>query len=166
MGKKRKKKPEPPPIEVYGDGIVAKNRRASFNYELGQRFEAGLVLVGSEVKMLRHGKADLTDTWCAIERREAYVHGIKIPVPSGAAFGGHKAKRPRKLLLNRHEIDQLQRGIERQGMTAVATLIYFRGGRAKLEIALAKGKRTVDKRRTMKERDADREAEAAIRERK
>lgn len=166
MGKKRRNKPLPPPIEAFGDCVVAKNKRAAFNFELGDRFEAGLVLVGSEVKMLRHGSADLTDAWCAIERGEAFVHGINIPVPPGAAFGGHKPKRRRKLLLNRHEIDQLQRAIDRQGMTAVVTLIYFRKGRAKLEIALAKGKRTVDKRHAMKERDADREAEAAIRARK
>ena len=162
---KRKKKEAPPPIEAYGDKMIARNKRASFNYELGTRYEAGMVLVGSEVKMLREGKADLTDAWVAMQKGEAWVHGVNVPVLPNAAWGGHRGKRPRKLLLHRHEIDQLARAIERDGMTVVATRLYFRGGRAKIEIAIAKGKRFVDKRQTMKERDADREAEAAIRDR-
>ncbi len=161
---KRKKKEAPPPVEAYGDKLISRNRRASFDYELTDKFEAGLVLVGSEVKMLRHGTADLTDAWCAIERGEVWIKGLNIPEMQGTPWG-HEAKRARKLLLHRHQIGQLQRGIERQGMTAVATRLYFRGGNAKLEIALAKGKARVDKRRAMKEKQADREAEAAIRRR-
>lgn len=141
--------------------MVARNRRASFDYELGERFEAGLVLIGSEVKMLRNGHADLSDAWCSIENGEAFIKGLNIPELTGAAFG-HVPKRPRKLLLHAREIAELQRGIERQGMTAVATRLYFRNGRAKIEIALAKGKKKVDKRRAVKEREADREAEAEL----
>ncbi len=158
---KRKKKEVAPPIERAGDGIVGRNRRARFEYELGQRYEAGLVLMGSEVKMLRQTAPDLTDAYCLFRHGEAFMHGLNIPEMSGTPWG-HAAKRPRKLLLHRHEIEQLQRGVERQGMTVVATLLYFRAGRAKIEVALAKGKRTIDKRRTIKAREADREAAAAI----
>lgn len=158
---KRKKKEAPPPVEAFGDKVIARNKRASFDYELEDRYEAGMVLIGSEVKMLRHGTADLSDAFCRIEKGEAWLYGVNIPEMSGTHYG-HEAKRRRKLLLNRHEIDQIQRAIDRDGMTCVATRLYFRGGRAKIEVALAKGKRRVDKRETIKERQADREAEAAI----
>jgi SsrA-binding protein len=158
---KRKKKEAPPPVEAFGDKVIARNKRASFDYELTDRYEAGLQLIGSEVKMLRHGTADLSDAFVRVEKGEAWVYGVNIPEMSGTHYG-HEAKRRRKLLLHRHQIDQIQRAIDREGMTCVATRIYFRGGRAKLEIALAKGKRQVDKRHTIKERQADREAEAAI----
>ena len=161
---KRKKKEAAPPIEKHGDGIVGRNKRAHFDYELGQRYEAGMVLIGSEVKMLRQTHADLTDAYCQVRSGEAFVFGLNIPEMSGTPWG-HAAKRPRKLLLHRHEIGQIQRAVERQGMTAVATRLYFRGGRVKIEIALAKGKRTVDKRQTVKARDAEREARAAIKNR-
>lgn len=161
---KRKKKEAPPPIEKFGDKLISRNKRASFDFELGDRFEAGIVLAGSEVKMLRHGTADLTDAWCAVENGEVWVKGLNIPEMQGTPWG-HEAKRPRKLLLHRHQIAQIARAIERQGMTAVATRLYFRGGRVKLELALAKGKARVDKRHTLKEKQADREAEAAIRRR-
>lgn len=158
---KRKKKEAPPPVEAFGDKIVARNKRASFDYELGDRFEAGLVLAGSEVKMLRHGTADLSDAYVRVEKGEAWVLGINIPERPGAPWG-HTAKRSRKLLLHKHQIEQIQRATERDGMTCVATRLYFRGGRAKLEIALARGKARIDKRETIKEREADREARAAI----
>ena len=158
---KRKKKEQPPPVEQFGDKMVARNKRASYDYELGERYEAGMVLVGSEVKMLRHSSADLTDCFVAIERGEAWLHGLNIPELSGTHYG-HPAKRKRKLLLHRLEIEQIKRCIEREGMTAVATRLYFRGGRAKIEIALARGKRRTDKRESIKRRDADREAQAAI----
>ena len=158
---KRKKKEAPPPVESFGDKLIARNKRASFDFELEGRYEAGMVLMGSEVKMLRHGTADLSDAFCRIEKGEAWLYGLNIPEMSGTHYG-HEAKRRRKLLLNRHEIDQIQRAIDRDGMTCVATRLYFRGGRAKVEIALAKGKRRVDKRQTIKERQAEREAEAAV----
>ncbi|MEM1030710.1 MAG: SsrA-binding protein SmpB [Myxococcota bacterium] len=158
----KRKKEAPPPVEAFGDGIVAVNRRAKFDYELGDKFEAGLVLVGSEVKMLRETTADLTEAYVAIARGpEAWVHGLNIPERTGAAWG-HRGKRTRKLLLHRHEIEHIKRAVERDGMTAVATRLYFRGGRAKLEFALARGKAKVDKRQSIKARDAEREARAAI----
>lgn len=144
-----------------GETLIARNKRASFDYELGERFEAGLVLVGSEVKMLRAGSADLTDAWCSIHRGEAFLEGVNIPVMPGAAFG-HEAKRPRKLLLHAREIDQIRRAVEREGMTVTATRLYFKNGRVKVEIALARGKKKADKRDAMREKEAEREARAAI----
>jgi SsrA-binding protein len=158
---KRKKKEAPPPVEAFGDKVVSQNKRARFDYELGERYEAGIVLVGSEVKMLRQVSADLSDAYVRIERGEAWIHGMNVPERQGAAWG-HAAKRSRKLLLHKHQIEQIQRATEREGMTCVATRLYFRGGRAKVEIALARGKARVDKRETIKEREADREARAAI----
>lgn len=146
----------------HGDKLIAKNRRASFDYELGEKFEAGLVLVGTEVKMLRVGKADLTDTWCSVERGEAYLNGMNIPLLEGAAFGHAKDKRARKMLLHAKEIEALGRAISREGMTAVATQLYFKQGRVKVEIALARGKKHADKRQSIKEKDAEREAKVAI----
>ncbi len=144
-----------------GESTIVRNRRAGFEYELGERFEAGLVLIGSEVKVLRLGTADLSDAWCAVEHGEAWIHGVNIPVLVGAAFG-HEAKRPRKLLLNAREIADIQKAVARDGMTVTATRLYFKDGRAKVEIALAKGKKREDKREAVKEREADREARAAI----
>src|SRR5207247_1426022 len=118
-------------------------------------------LQGSEVKMLRFGKADLSEAFVRVERGEAILHGANIPELPGAAYG-HQAKRARKLLLHRQEIEALERATEREGMTVVATMIYFRGGRAKIEIALARGKKKFDKRETLKRKQADREARAAV----
>lgn len=160
MGK-RNKKAAAPPVEKFGDRLIARNRRASYDYELTDKFEAGLVLVGSEVKMLREGTADLSDAYVHIHQGEAWIEGMNIPERSGGHWG-HTGKRSRKLLLHRHQIEQIARATERDGMTCVATQIYFRGGRAKVEIALAKGKARFDKRETIKRREADREARAAI----
>jgi SsrA-binding protein len=148
-------------VEQYGDKVIAKNRRAGFDYELGDKFEAGIALQGSEVKMLRFGKADVSEAFVRVERGEAILYGANIPELPGTPYG-HQAKRPRKLLLHRAEIESLARATEREGMTVVATQIYFRGGRAKVEIALARGKKKFDKRETMKRREADREARAEV----
>lgn len=154
--------PEPTSPARAGDGIIARNRRATFDYELEQRFEAGLVLTGSEVKALRSRMADLSDAWCSVEDGEAFVRGLSIPELSGLATR-HAPKRVRKLLLRAREITELARAIERDGMTAIALTLYFRAGRAKLEIALARGKRQIDKRHALKAKEADREAAAAMR---
>ena len=147
--------------EKPGEKLIVRNRRARFEYELGETFEAGIALIGSEVKMLRHGTADLGDSWCAVEQGEAWLKGVNIPVLPGAAFG-HEAKRARKLLLNKAEIEALQRGLTRDGMTVAATRLYFKGGNVKVEIALAKGKKQADKREAVKEREAELEARAAM----
>ena len=144
-----------------GETLIVRNKRARFDYELGDRFEAGIVLKGSEVKMLREGRADLTDSFCTITRGEAFLHGVSIAAMTDAAFG-HLPKGSRKLLLHRREIDLLGVSTGREGMTAVATRLYFKGGRVKVEIALARGKKIYDKRETLKTRDAERELRAAM----
>ena len=143
--------------------LIARNRRARFDYELGDRYEAGLVLIGSEAKSLRSNGADLSDAWVDVDwHGEAWVRGMRIPVVEHAAFG-HKEQRDRKLLLHKDEILRLRAGVERGGMTIIATRCYYRNQRVKLEVALARGKRKYDKRQAIRERDAAREAEQAIR---
>ncbi len=144
-----------------GETLIVRNKRASFDYDLGDRFEAGIVLKGSEVKMLRAGKADLTDSFCTVFRGEVFLQGVAIVAMTNAAFG-HLPKGSRKLLLHRREIELIALATSREGMTAVATRLYFKGGRAKVEVALARGKRIYDKRETIRTQDADREARAAI----
>jgi SsrA-binding protein len=141
---------------------IAVNRRATFDYELEERFEAGLELTGTEVKILRAGKADLTDGYVTVSgQNEAWVRGLNIPVLQGSPYS-HEGKRPRKLLLHKKEIEKLKRSVEREGMTVTVTKIYFKGGRAKIEIALARGKKNYDKRQSVKTKDADREARVAM----
>ncbi len=147
--------------EKPGEKLIARNKRATFDYDLGDRFEAGIVLIGTEVKMLRDGKADLSDAWCSIIKGEAFLHGVNIPEMPGAAFG-HLAKGSRKLLLHAREIQTLERAISRDGMTVAATKLYFKNGRVKVEIALARGKKKYDRREDLKERDAERAARAAM----
>jgi SsrA-binding protein len=144
-----------------GEVLIARNKRAGFDYDLGDRFEAGIVLKGSEVKMLRDGKADLTDSFCTVLRGEAFLHGVSIAAMAGAAFG-HAPKGARKLLLHRREIQRIDHSIAREGMTAVATRLYFKSGFAKIEIALARGKKSYDKREAIKAQDAEREARAVV----
>ncbi len=146
----------------FGDRVVAKNRRARFNYELGEAMEAGLVLMGSEARSLREGSADLSDAWVDIVSGEAWVKGMRIPTLKHAAFA-HEEKRPRKLLLHKAQIEKLLAAQERDRMALVATKLYFKNGRAKLEVAVAKGKKLHDKRQTLRERDARKEARDAIR---
>jgi SsrA-binding protein len=149
--------------EKSGKNVVAKNRRAQFDYELGDRFEAGLVLIGSEVRSLRDKGADITAAWVDIDwRGEAWVKDMKIPKLEHAAFG-HEEKRTRKLMLHQKEIARLQGTVAREGLTLIATLIYFKGGRAKLEFALAKGRKHHDKRHAIRDRQLEREARQAMR---
>jgi SsrA-binding protein len=148
--------------ELRGDRLVAKNRRAYFDYEVDSTLEAGLVLIGSEVRSLRVQGCDLSDAWVDVNRGEAWVKGMKIPHLLHAAFG-HEEKRARKLLLKRTEIDMLQGASTRDGMTLIVTKCYFKNNHAKIEVALAKGKKKHDKRQSIKQRDASREAAAAIR---
>jgi SsrA-binding protein len=150
------------PAADFGDRIVAKNRRARFDYELGDGLEAGLVLIGSEVRALREGSADLSEAWVDISRGEAWVKGMRIPTLKHAAFA-HEEKRPRKLLLHSSQIEKLRIAQERERMAIVATKLYFKNGRAKLEIATGRGKKLHDKRQTLRERDANKEARDAIR---
>ncbi|MBN2192358.1 MAG: SsrA-binding protein SmpB [Polyangiaceae bacterium] len=145
------------------DRVVARNKRARFEYELGETYEAGIALIGSEARALRDRAADLSDSWVEIDQRnEAWLKGMRIPELSHAAFG-HLEKRPRKLLLHAHELAELAAVVARDGMTAVATQCYFKGGRLKVEVAVARGRKQHDKRQAIREREAAREAQAAMR---
>lgn len=148
-----------------GVKLIATNRRASFDYELGDRYEAGLVLIGSEVKSLRNRAAGISEAWACIINGEAFIEGMRISVLDHAAYGHTNERRSRKLLLNRREIEALRNEIERGGLTVVATKLYFRDGKAKVELAVARGRKKADKRQAIKDRDAEREARAAMRRR-
>ena len=149
-----------------GDRLVSKNRRAFFDYEIGDTFEAGLVLIGSEVRSLRENAADLTDAFVDIDGRgEAWVRGLRIPPLKHAAFG-HEEKRPRKLLLRKDQIETLRGSNQRDGMTLIVTKCYFKNNRVKLEIAEGRGRKKYDKRQVVKARDAEKEAREAIRARR
>lgn len=146
-----------------GDGRVALNRRARYDYELGERYEAGLVLSGTEVKSLRAGKASLAQAWVKVdERGEAWLMQAHIPEYSHGNRENHDPTRERKLLLHRREIDELARETHEKGATLVPVELYFRDGYAKLRFAVGQGKQQHDKRRDIAKRTAQREAERAI----
>ncbi|AKU91817.1 SsrA-binding protein SmpB [Vulgatibacter incomptus] len=146
-----------------GEKLVAENRKARHDFELGEKWECGLVLVGSEVKALREGNANLSDSYAMAKDDELYVHNLRIGEYKAAAMLGHVPLRDRKLLLHRAEIDKILRKVKERGFTLVPTKLYFKDGRAKLEIALASGKTGVDRRDTIKERDTKREIDRAMR---
>ncbi|HZD92592.1 MAG TPA: SsrA-binding protein SmpB [Pseudolabrys sp.] len=139
--------------------VVADNRRARFNYQIGETFEAGIALTGSEVKSLRQGKATIAESYADARDGEIWLVNANIPEYKQAGpFNNHPPKRPRKLLLHEREISKLAGGVDREGMTIVPLRMYFNErGRAKLEIALAKGKKLHDKRETLKKRTWQRE---------
>jgi SsrA-binding protein len=145
-----------------GDRVVGRNKRASFDYELSDTFEAGLVLIGSEVRSLRMNGCNLTDAWVDIADNEAWVKGMSIPTLKHAAFG-HEEKRKRKLLMHREQIERLRGASERERMTLVVTKCYFKNNRAKIEVALARGKKKHDKRQALRDREATREAAVHMR---
>lgn len=149
-----------------GFRIVADNRRARFNYEVGETFEAGLVLTGTEVKSLRTGKATIAESYAHVDRSgEAWLVNANIPEYLAGNRFNHSPKRPRKLLLKKRQIARMAQAIERDGMTIVPLKLYFNAdGRAKLEIALARGKRLHDKREVEKKRDWSREKGRLLRE--
>lgn len=142
--------------------IVTTNRRARHDYDIIDTYEAGLVLEGSEVKSLREGKANLKDAFAHVKDGEAWLVGMYIAPYSFARGGGHDPERTRKLLLHRREIDQIAGKLAERGLTLVPLAVYFREGKAKVELGLAKGRRTVDKRRAIKEREQKREMDRAL----
>ena len=146
--------------------VVADNRRARFNYEIGESFEAGIALTGSEVKSLRAGKATIAESYADAKSGEIWLINANIPEYRQAGpFNNHAPKRPRKLLLHQRQIDKLAGGVDREGMTIVPLKLYFNErGRAKLEIALAKGKKLHDKRETLKKRSWEREKGRLLRQ--
>ncbi len=142
---------------------IATNRRARYDYEIFDTYEAGLVLQGSEVKSLREGRANLKDAYAIVKDGEMFLIGCHISPYPFARLGGHEPERTRKLLLNRHEIDRIRTQIEERGRTVIPLRMYFKDGRAKLELGLARGKDRFDKRETLKRKQADREMERAMR---
>lgn len=143
---------------------VATNRAARFSYEIVETFEVGVVLHGTEVKSLRDGKARLQDSYAAIEGGELYLRGSYIP-PYPPARENHEPERPRKLLIHRWEIERLVGRMQRKGLTLIPTRIYFKGRRAKVELALARGKDHADKRRSIRDRDVARDIEREMKNR-
>jgi SsrA-binding protein len=144
-------------------GDVATNRQARHRYHLLENWEAGVMLTGTEVKSLRDGKAQIKDGYAAVRDGEVWLHNVHIPPYGPAARENHEPERPRKLLLHRREIQRLEGKARERGLTIVPTRLYFSGGRAKVEISLAKGKDVVDKRQSIKEREMKREMDRAIR---
>lgn len=145
--------------------IVSENRRARYNYEIGDTYEAGLMLTGTEVKSLRTGKATIAESYASPEKGEIFLINATIPEYGQGNRFNHEPKRPRKLLLKAREIARLAHGVERDGMTIIPLKVYFNErGRAKLQVALAKGKQLHDKRETEKQRDWNREKSRVMRD--
>ena len=158
MAAKKKRKVSP--------GDVASNRQAAFRFELLDKVEAGMILKGTEVKALRDEGAQMKDAYASIRDGEVWLHNLHIPPYKPAARANHEPERDRKLLLNRKEIEKVEGRIKERGWTLVPTRIYFSdSGRAKVEIALARGKDLYDKRRAIKDRDQKREMDRALSER-
>jgi SsrA-binding protein len=153
VAKKQKKQRLP------ASGDVATNRRARHKFEAVEKMEAGIVLQGSEVKSLRNGKAQMTDAYAVVERSEVWLRNLHIPPYEPASRENHEPERPRKLLLHKAEIERLIGKTAEKGLTLIPTRIYFKGSRAKVELALARGKEGRDRRREIADRDVRREVE-------
>jgi SsrA-binding protein len=146
-------------------GDAATNRQASFRYELLERHECGVVLEGTEVKSLRQGQAQLKDAYATVRDGQVWLHNMHIAPYGPAARENHDPERPRKLLLHRREIERLLGQAQERGLTLVPTRVYFSGPRAKVELALARGKEVRDRRRDIKAREQRREIDRALAER-
>jgi len=149
-----------------GRKVVAKNRTASRNFEIIDTLEAGLVLVGSEVKSLRQAQCELKDAYASIDGNEAWLHNAHISPYKFARDGGHEPDRPRKLLLHRREIERLRGQLAEKGLTLVALEVYFKDGKAKVSLGVGKGKRAYDKRHKLREKEEKREMDRAAKRRR
>jgi SsrA-binding protein len=145
-----------------GRKLIAQNKKARHDYHIMDTFEAGLVLTGTEVKSLRQGRASLVDGFGQLDGGEAWLHNVHIPEYTQGTWTNHTARRKRKLLLHRAEIEKLVQKTQESGHTIVPLALYFKDGRAKVEIALAKGKKEYDKRQTLREKQDRRETDRAI----
>ncbi|HEX8511170.1 MAG TPA: SsrA-binding protein SmpB [Propionibacteriaceae bacterium] len=145
-----------------GRKLVAQNRKARHDYTIHDTYEAGVVLSGTEVKSLREGRANLTDAFATVDDGEVWLRSAHIPEYSHGTWTNHTARRTRKLLLNRREISRIERDLASTGTTLVPLAVYFSDGYAKVEIAVASGKREYDKRQSLAERESKREAERAL----
>jgi SsrA-binding protein len=160
MAKKQKKQRTP------ASGDVATNRRARHKFEAVEKMEAGIVLQGSEVKSLRNGKAQMTDAYAVVDRGEVWLRNLHIPPYEPASRENHEPERPRKLLLHKAEIERLIGKTAEKGLTLIPTRIYFKGSRAKVELALARGKEGRDKRRDIADRESKRRIERELKARR
>jgi SsrA-binding protein len=148
-----------------GEKVVCVNRQARHNYFIEEVYEAGLVLLGSEVKSLREGKANLKDSYARIQKGEAFLVNAHVSPYPGANRFNHEPTRMRKLLLHQREIERLTGKTKEKGLTLVPLRLYFKNGRAKVELGLARGKKLYDKRETLKRKMADREVERSLKAR-
>lgn len=142
--------------------LVVKNRRATFDYAVEERFEGGLVLVGSEVKSIRAGKTELVDAYGQVERGELWLKQMYVAPFEQATVFGHEPRRSRKVLLHKREIERIDQAVSREGYTLIPLRLYFKDGKLKVELGLARGKKTHDKRADIAKKTAEREARAAM----
>jgi len=149
-----------------GEKLIAENRKAFHDYHILETFEAGVVLLGTEVKAIREGRVNLRDSFGRVDRGEVFLHNVHISPYSHRGYAEHAPTRARKLLLHRQEIRKLTGKTVERGMTLVPTKMYFKNGRVKVVVGLAKGKQMHDKRETIKRRETERETRAAIKERR
>jgi len=149
-------------VKQTGRKLVASNRKARHDYHLEDVVEAGLVLTGTEVKSLRAGRASLVDGFASVDHGEAWLEGVHIPEYTEGTWTNHEPRRKRKLLLHRHEILRLAEATRERGLTIVPLSLYFQDGRAKVEVAVARGKKNYDKRQALRERQDNREAARAM----
>ena len=149
-------------VKELGQKLVAQNRKARYDFHIDDTFEAGLVLVGTEVKSLRAGRATLVDGFAEVDGGEVFLHGVHIPEYTEGTWTNHEPRRERKLLLHRQEIVRLIGKTKEGGVTMIPLALYFKDGKAKVEIALARGKRTYDKRQALAERQSKREMQRAL----
>lgn len=150
--------------KVEAEKLIVKNRRATFDYDIKDRYEAGVSLVGSEVKSMRAGKVDVTDAYVAIERGTAWLKQLFVaPFEQASAFP-HEPRRSRKLLLHAREIEEIHQALAREGSTAIPMRLYFKDGRVKVEIGVGRGKKTFDKRADIAKKDAERETRQVARQ--
>jgi SsrA-binding protein len=152
--------------EAREDPLIADNRKAGHDYHILEQFEAGLVMAGTEVKAAREGRVNLRESYCQLKGGEAYLLNAHIGQYSHGGYASHDPTRPRKLLLNRAELNKLLGKTTEKGLTIVPLRMYFKKGRIKLAIALAKGKKSYDKRETIRRREIDRETRAAAKSRR
>lgn len=149
-------------VKETGEKVVATNRKARHDYHIEDTYEAGIVLTGTEVKSLRQGRASLVDGFGFIEGGEAWLEGVHIPEYNEATWTNHPPRRKRKLLLHKEQILKMQHRVQAGGYTLVPIRIYFLDGKAKVELAVAKGKKEYDKRHTLRKKQDEREAKRAI----
>jgi SsrA-binding protein len=146
-----------------GEKTVAANRKASHDYDFLERYEAGIVLTGSEIKSIREGRVNLRDAFARVQNGELWLHNLHIAEYAAASQFNHEPTRPRKLLLHKDQIAHLAGALEQRGLTLVATRLYLKGGRAKVELAVARGRKSYDKRAAIAEREASRAIQRALR---